>query len=343
VGEIVATSGRPNTYLLTGEPDERQMNPTTILRRIGYFLLAYSALAFAAGVFVAEGTLHPGRRPLTDSDQIVGRKLAQQYDSDFALASVSAADGVPLQAWYLRPGTRNGQTVVLFHGLSDNRVGVISYARIFLEHGYDVLMPDARAHGASGGDLATYGSRESGDIRAWLDWLEANEHPSCIYGFAESMGAAGLLQSLQSEKRFCAVVAESPFSSFREIAYDRIGRFFHAGPWLGRTILRPVVEIAFIDARWKYGLDFEQVSPERAVTSTRVPVLLIHGKADRNIPVRHSRKIAAGNQVVVLWEVPGADHCGARGAGPAEFEHRVIAWFEQKNRSGATNSTLSGL
>jgi hypothetical protein len=53
------------------------MNPTTILRRIGYFLLAYSASAFAAGVFVAEGTLHPGRRPLTDSDQIVGRKLAQ--------------------------------------------------------------------------------------------------------------------------------------------------------------------------------------------------------------------------------------------------------------------------
>lgn len=144
---------------------KRQMNPTTILRRIAYFLLAYSALAFAAGVFVAEGTLHPGRRSLTDSDQIVGRKLAQQYDSDFALVSISAADGVPLQAWYLRPRTRNGQTVILFHGLSDNRLGAISYARIFLEHGYDVLMPDARAHGASGGDLATYGLRESDDIK----------------------------------------------------------------------------------------------------------------------------------------------------------------------------------
>ena len=319
------------------------MNPTTILRRIAYFLLAYSALAFAAGVFVAEGTLHPGRRPLADSDQIVGRKLAQQYDSDFALVSISAADGVPLQAWYLRPRTRNGQTVILFHGLSDNRLGVISYARIFLEHGYDVLMPDARAHGASGGELATYGLRESDDIKLWLDWLVVNEHPSCIYGFAESMGAAGLLQSLQSETRFCAVVAESPFSTFREIAYDRVGQFFHAGPWLGRTILRPVVEVAFIDARWKYGLDFEQVSPERAVASTRVPVLLIHGKADRNIPVRHSRKIAAGNHAVVLWEVPGADHCGAQGAGPEEFERKVIAWFEQNNRNNATSGAVAGL
>jgi alpha-beta hydrolase superfamily lysophospholipase len=319
------------------------MNPTTILRRIAYFLLAYSALAFAAGVFVAEGTLHPGRRPLADSDQIVGRELVQQYDSDFALVGISATDGVPLQAWYLRPRTRSGQTVILFHGLSDNRLGVISYAQIFLKHGYDVLMPDARAHGASGGDLATYGLRESGDIRAWLDWLKVNEHPSCMYGFAESMGAAGLLQSLQSEKRFCAIVAESPFSTFREIAYDRMGQFFHVGPWLGRTILRPVVELAFIDARWKYGLDFEQVSPERAVASTRVPVLLIHGKADRNIPVRHSRKIAAGNHTVFLWEVPGADHCGAQGAEPEEFERKVIAWFEQNNRSNATNGAAAGL
>ena len=115
------------------------MNPTTILRRIAYFLLAYSALAFAAGVFVAEGTLHPERRSLADSEPIIGRKLAQQYDSDFALVSISATDGVPLQAWYLRRRTRNGQTVILFHGLSDNRLGVISYAQIFLKHGYDVL------------------------------------------------------------------------------------------------------------------------------------------------------------------------------------------------------------
>jgi pimeloyl-ACP methyl ester carboxylesterase len=319
------------------------VNPTAILRRIAYFLLAYSALAFAAGVFVAEGTLHPGRRPLADRDQIVGRELAQQYDSDFTLVSISAADAVLLQAWYLQPRTRNGQTVVLFHGLSDNRLGVISYARIFLEHGYDVLMPDARAHGASGGELATYGLRESDDIKLWLDWLEINEHPSCIYGLAESMGAAGLLQSLQSETRVCAVVTESPFSTFREIAYDRVGQFFHAGPWLGRTILRPLVEVAFIDARWKYGLDFEQVSPERALASTKVPVFLIHGKADRNIPVRHSRNIVAGNNAVVLWEVPGADHCGAQGAEPEEFERKVIAWFERNNRSGGTNSTLSEL
>jgi hypothetical protein len=71
------------------------------------------------------------------------------------------------------------------------------------------------------------------------------------------MGAAQLLQSLPSEPRFSAVAVESPFSSFREIAYDRVGQFFHTGPWLGRTVLRSIVEAAFGYARLKYQLDFE--------------------------------------------------------------------------------------
>jgi predicted alpha/beta-fold hydrolase len=209
-----------------------------------------------------------------------------------------------------------------------------------LKHGYHVLIPYARAHGASGGETATYGLLESDDIRRWLDWLEQNQHPACVYGFAESMGATGLLQSLQSESQLCAVVAESPFSNFREIAYDRIGQFFPTGSWLGRTVLRPVVGFAFAYARWKYQMDFEQVSPERIVASTRTPVLLIHGQGDKNIPLRHLRRIAASNHAVVLWEVPGADHCGAIGTAPDALEKRVIDWFEKNKNRSATNRTM---
>lgn len=188
-------------------------------------------------------------------------------------------------------------------------------------------MPDARAHGASGGDLAAYGLLESDDIHRWFDWLEQKEHPDCIFGFAESMGAAQLLRSLRSEPHFCAVAAESSFSSLREIAYDRVGQFFHTGRWLGRTVLRPVVEVAFAYASWKYKLDLGQASPESAVAVTRVPVLLIHGRDDGNIPVRHSRRIAARNPTVALWEVPDADHCGAISAAPHEFGQKLIGWF----------------
>ena len=85
------------------------------------------------------------------------------------------------------------------------------------------------------------------------------------------MGAAQLLQSLETEPGFCAVVAESSFSSFREIAYDRVGQFFQTGPWLGRSILRPVVEAAFLYSQWKYGIRASQISPEDAVAKSQVP------------------------------------------------------------------------
>jgi pimeloyl-ACP methyl ester carboxylesterase len=299
-------------------------------------------LAVVAGIFLAEGALHPGRRLLLEVDQQRARELANLNSSDLTDISIPANDGVILRAWNLQPQKSFGNAVIRSHGLSDNRAGMMGYAQFFLRHGYDVLMPDARAHGMSGGEMAAYGIRESNDLHRWLDWLQLNEHPPCIYGFAESMGAAGLLQSLHSESRFCAVAAESPFSSFREIAYDRVGQFFHAGPWVGRIILRPIVECAFIYAKWRYHLNFDLDSPEKAVESTKVPVFLIHGQVDSNIPLRHSRKIAAGNRNVALWEVPGADHCGAIGIAPVELERRVTEWFRQNDRgSTASRATRS--
>ena len=82
-------------------------------------------------------------------------------------------------------------------------------------------------------------------------------------------------------------------------------------------------------AKWHYQLNFALESPENAVRLTKVPVLLIHGQVDTNIPIRHSRKIAATNPKVELWEVPSADHCGAISVSPAELERRVTAWFAQ--------------
>jgi len=72
----------------------------------------------------------------------------------------------------------------------------------------------------------------------------------------------------------------------------------------------------------------QQVLPERSVATTQVPVFLIHGQADNNIPIRHSRRIAAANGRVVLWEVPNAGHCGGISAARAEFENKLIGWFQ---------------
>jgi uncharacterized protein len=221
------------------------------LRLLLLFVAAYLLLCSAAGLFIAEATLHPARRPLLDADKTQAATMAQRHDAQLTEAALSAFAGNTLRAWQLRPAHDNGDAVILLHGLSDNRMGMMGYAEMLITRGFTVLLPDARAHGASGGDTATFGLLESRDIRDWMDWMQDHDHPRCIFGLGESMGAALLLQSLKGQPEFCAVVAESPFSDFREIAYDRVGQYFRTGPWLGRSLLRPIVEIAFTYAQCK--------------------------------------------------------------------------------------------
>ncbi len=308
------------------------MRITLFPRKLGasflWLLVSFLVVSLIAGVFLAEVTVHPGRNLQSSADEMQARRVAHRYNYELTDVAIVARDGATLRAWSIRPPVSNGNAVILLHGLGDNRTGMTGYAELLLSHGFSVLMPDARAHGASGGSLATFGLLESDDIHLWLDWIAQNDHPACIFGLGESMGAAQLLQSLGTETRFCAVVAESPFASFREIGYDRVGQKFNTGSWLGRTILRPIVEFAFLYARWKYKLDFEQVSPEDAVARAKVPIFLIHGIVDSNIPLRHSWLIAARNPNISLWEVPNADHCGARSTAPEEFDAKVIGWLD---------------
>ena len=309
------------------------------LRWLIFVVSLYAAACIVGGIYLTDGTLHPGRRELTTDEIGAARDAVHAMNADLSDVSITTPDGVTLRGWLLRPAHANGDAALLLHGLGDNRLGMSGYARLLLAHGFAVLLPDARGHGASGGDLVTYGLIERNDVRQWVEFLSAQTNPHCVYGMGESMGAAELLQSLAAGTRFCAVVAESGFSNFREIAYDRMGQPFGMGPWVGRTVLRPLVEVAFLRARWKYGLNMEQVSPEKALAASHVPVLLIHGAVDSNIPLRHSLAMHALAPQTVLWVVPGADHCGALSVAPAEFERRVLGWFAEKVSSITTKDT----
>ena len=271
--------------------------------------------------------LHPPRRPITAGEIRADKASAALDSASLDDVELPSEGGTALRAWFLEPPEQSGNVVILLHGVTDNRLGMFGSARWLARHHYAVLLPDARGHGDSGG-LATYGLLEAQDIHRWVSWLEDTYRPRCVYGLGESMGGAQLLQALATEKRFCAVIAESPFASFREVAYARVGRVFHTGPWLGETFFRPMVDVAFLYVRLRYGFDLEKVSPADAVAGSDVPVLLIHGLEDHNIPPFHSDEIAHRNPSrVVVWKVPGATHTGASQAAPAEFEHRVLSWF----------------
>jgi len=145
----------------------------------------YVAVSVIAGVVMAEMTLHPGR---THPNQPRIAEMYAQYGAQLQPVSIAAADGVELRAWYSVPAHENGRTVILLHGIGDNRGGVAGYGQMFLQDGYRVLLPDSRAHGESGSELATYGLRESDDVYRWVSWLY-DRGAACVNGFGESMGA----------------------------------------------------------------------------------------------------------------------------------------------------------
>jgi uncharacterized protein len=216
------------------------------MRRIAYaivlLVVAEGAIALV-GRAIGPGVLHPmnlnpERRAQTD--RMLERTGATKTDFD-----VRAPDGVELRGWKVRPPSPNGDWVLIFHGVSDNRTGVLGHAEFLLRHGYSVVMMDSRAHGESGGAMATYGWKERYDTVAITDALYSTESVSHLYALGVSMGAAIALQSAAAEPRIQGVVAEDPFADLREVSYDYAG--LHFSPFLGRTLFR-VASIEAIDA-----------------------------------------------------------------------------------------------
>jgi hypothetical protein len=293
---------------------------------VGLFIL-YTAAAVACGIFLAEFTLHLPRRPVRHEEK-ASAIVRDQFHTTLQDVSTTTGDGTQLKAWFVEPQNSNGSFVILLHGVTDNREGVAGFAPVFLQAGYTVLIPDSRAHGESGGEIATYGLRERYDIRQWTEWLKQGETTGCVYLFGESMGAAIALQATEVDPGLCAVAVESPFSTFREIAYDRMAQHTPFGTWFWRSAGRPVLEIALTYARFRYEIDLTNASPKDAMEHSRVPALLIAGTADRNIPMRHSAELVrTSGSHAQMWVVNGADHGGAVSVAHDEFQRRILQWF----------------
>ena len=289
--------------------------------------MACLVLSILAGIVITEVSLKLHRLPLRHQ-QAIAAAVRTDFHAELQDVAITAADGVLLKGWFVHPRDYNGNAVILLHGITDNREGVAGYGRLMLERGYAVLLPDARRHGESGGELATYGVKESDDIHRWISWIYAHDPPQCVYGFGESYGAALMLQSLAAENRFCALAVESPFSTAREMSFERVSGPLHFGPWFGRTVGRPAIWSAVAYARVRYGIDLLQPNPLEAVAHSTVPVLLIHGGDDRNIAPWHSQLIAAAaSGHSELWLVPHAGHTMAWAAAHREFEGRLLGWF----------------
>jgi hypothetical protein len=158
------------------------------MRRLLYVLLAIFLILpiVAAGVGTQLGpvvlhpaNLNPDRREETSA--MLARTGAVKQDF-----VVRDTDGVTLKGWKVSPPRPNGDWVLLYHGVSDNRTGNLGHAEFLLRHGYSVVMMDSRAHGQSGGTMATYGWLERNDTRVIVDALYASESVRHLYALGRA-------------------------------------------------------------------------------------------------------------------------------------------------------------
>jgi uncharacterized protein len=255
--------------------------------------------------WAAGGLLHPARRAVDPA-------LAARYGR-----LVFDGQGVKLEGWKLPARGEARGTIVYLHGVADNRASSLGAARL-TERGFDVVAYDSRAHGNSGGDACTYGFYEKQDLRRVIDAIDRG--PVVVIG--SSLGAAVALQAAAEDDRIRGVVAAESFSDLRTIALERVPRI----------LTRRAIEKAFAIAEAQGRFSVDQVSPVRAASQIKVPVLLLHGALDRETSPAHSKRIfdaLAGEKRLTL--VPGAGHNQAlRVSTWTEIE----AWIEAILRGG---------
>lgn len=231
---------------------------------------------------------------------------ADIYYRDVTLAT---ADGLDLSAWYV-PATSTAAvtgtpTILLAHGLLENKRTMLHLVPWFHEAGYNVMLLDLRGHGESDKQPITIGPRETLDVQAALDWLEAEGAGDRLGGLGMSLGAAVLVNTAAQDERLDALVLDSMFADWGETDFAKDYRVL-SPDWLVPGV----------------------PSPEDLMPYIHVPVLIIHGTADILTKVDHARRVyEAANEPKALW-INDSGHAWSSWTYPDLYRDKVLRFFD---------------
>ena len=153
--------------------------------------------------------------------------------------------------------------------------------------GYNVLLPDQRAHGYSGGHTITMGVKERYDARDWAVWARSHFGPEVpIFLMGVSMGAATVLLAagLNLPDNVCGIVADCGYTSPREITRKCLPEYLPGFP------LGPTYAIGRLGAILFGHFDPEDADCTDAAAHSKVPIFFVHGDADDFVPYEMGRR-----------------------------------------------------
>jgi fermentation-respiration switch protein FrsA (DUF1100 family) len=255
------------------------------------------------------------------------------YSQPYERVRIRSRDGLSLNGYFL-PTPGSSLTVIIAHGYTGNAFQMSPFARFIYEKlDCNLLLPDARGHGASEGNYIGFGWHERLDYLQWIDWVkersvaggESGGGPVRIVLYGISMGAATVLmtggEALPPEVK--AIVEDCGYTSVEEeLRHQLFLRYHIKSRWLMAATSRITQK--------KAGFSFAEASALEQTRKIRIPTLFIHGDADTFVPASMVYPLyEACSAPKELFVVPGAEHGMAFSVAGLEYEDRIITFLEK--------------
>jgi alpha/beta superfamily hydrolase len=275
---------------------------------IGFALAFFGVFPITLGV----AATNIARVPTADTETPADRGLA--YED----VSFQTEGGRTLGAWFIP--SANGATIITVHGAGTNRSTVMDEAEMLVQHGYGVLMIDVEGFGDSEGRGNAFGWLGARSVHAATAYLATRDDVDLarLGGLGLSMGGEVLLQAAGESTALQAIVAEG--------ASGRTAEDF--SELSNALVMIPLHTVA--------GITMQLISGETPPPPLKQMV--------QQIAPRHVLLIGAdlmeehelmtlyqelGGETFDLWFIPESKHVGAFDLHPEEYEHRVIAFFDE--------------
>lgn len=212
------------------------------------------------------------------SDLLFGFNAAKQQntapDTTYKNVSLCTADGLTLSGWLIQVANAKG-SVAMFHGHGSKKSAILSEAKGFNQLGYNTLLVDMRAHGASGGNTCTIGYKEAADVKAAYDYLQkTGEKNILLYGI--SLGAATVSKAINDYAlKPSKIMLEMPFGSLPDAVEGRV-------KMMGLSA-QPVSTLLTFWGGTLHGFWAYNLRPAEYVKKLTCPVLVHWGRHDSRV------------------------------------------------------------
>lgn len=286
------------------------------LKRLGGILLLLFALANVMAFFHARRFTHfdPDTHLRQDPSKVsfaqklgilfTGLSLPRPVNDHLperAYTTVLLQSNVKIACWEMKTVQPAKGTVVLCHGYGGKKADMLDRAYVFLDAGYNVLLPDFMGAGGSEGNQCTIGYKEADNVKTCIAYL-AGKGNSPVYLFGSSMGAAAIMRACSSDTALPvrALILECPFGSMRQTVKNRF-----------EMVGVPAFPLADLLVFWgglQNGFNAFRHNPEDYASKIRKPVLLLcGGKDDRVKPLETEAIFAhlAGPKNYICYPLAG--------------------------------------